>query len=549
MTRTATRTEASEDAREVVGRLERWGVALLLGLVGCDGRCGGSSVGTELPPPVPPSAAAEEAAPAPAADKPLKEVRVTLADVQDIPRGELRIVEAPKYETRKLGKPKVLMEGKYLRLPDTPWPLAPDRGFVLVQDGPGWDSKVLEARLLDLRTGDVLATLRTVHRETYAKLGVALGEAEVGGKLHEVLVHASDGQIVPLWPVEQGKSRFVVINAGTGDAWVFEEQKGEADAEEDPYPPYRYAYWGDLRKPPPEPKEEFAHRLEDHGSAPGGWLGPSWQDPAEAPLFLDVDSFGDDTGECAKVELRPDGYKCVPFGTWAMAAGWRGKVERDRPPVMTNVEQGERQILELGEDCVIEEVTLDPPRALIRCDDYDGRYLWSPEKAVRLPRELMLGMPSWSRDRHVLEISVERHLGVSDVEERWIDLVSLRGTHARMASSLTPSSPDGQILVEVWTQTAELHVLNLTTGRSRRIATARHPCAEFSAAAMEPPLAVYECLDGDEVVRSMSAVRVDGNEIWPLPLLRELWVSSAGQLLVGLVEEKGKTSVLCWSME
>ena len=61
-----------------------------------------------------------------------------------------------------------------------------------------------------------LATLRSLYRPAYHELGVALGEAEVDGKLHEVLVHASDGQIVPLWPVEHGDARFVVINAGTG---------------------------------------------------------------------------------------------------------------------------------------------------------------------------------------------------------------------------------------------------------------------------------------------------------------------------------------------
>jgi hypothetical protein len=544
---TATRTEAPEDAREVVGRLERWGLALLLALAGCDGRCGGSSVGTEPSPPAPTGAAADEAAPA--AEKPLKEVRVTLADVQDIPRGELQIVDAPKYDVRKLGKPKVLMEGRHLRLPDTPWPLAPDRGFVLVQDGPGYESKVLEARLLDLRTGDVLATLRTLYRPTYAKLGVALGQAEVDGKLHEVLVHASDGQIVPLWPVEQRASRFVVINAGTGDAWVFEEQKAAEGAEEDPYPPYRYAYWGDLRRPPPEPKEEFARRLEDHGSAPGGWLGPTWLDPADAPRFLHVDSFGDDTGECAKVELRADGYECVPFGTWAMAGGWRGRVERDRPVVMSNVEKGERQVLELGEGCVIEEVTLDPPRAILLCKKSYDRFIWSPEKVVRA-RSGIHGVQSWSRNRRVKTIThyLEPE-GVERVKATWLDMVGLQVVDSPQLPGMVSIFEEEWLLFSTDLLPARRYVKDPAMKEAYAVPLDTRACAELGVFAENGPLFISDCLRSDESVVRMELVDARAREVWPLPKLDGVWIMASPRLVIGLMQSSGNSRILRFELD
>lgn len=474
----------------------------------------------------------------------MKQAHVTLDDVQDIAFDELQIVDAPKYEERELGKPKVLMQGKHLRLSSMPWPLAPDRGFVLVQDGPSYESSVLEAKLLNLHTGEVLASLRTLYRPEYRVPGVAFGEADVDGKPWEVLVHASDGQIVPLWPVARDRKRFVEIHAGTGDAWVFEQQAAK-DGEEDPYPPYRYAYWGDLRKAPPEPKEAFARRLEWNAHTPGGWLGPSWQDPAKAPLFLRVDDFGDDADECAKVELTPDGYHCVPFATWAMADGWRGEVRDDQPPVMSNAAKGEAQVLDLGERCVIEEVTLDPPRAMLRCKGFDGWYLWSPEKVVRVPRDLLLGVRSESRNGHVLELSLEQRPG--EIEEKWIDMVSLRAIRARGASNLVPLSADREMLLSVRGQTTELHVLDVSTGQSHPIPFAGSSCVSVGVLAADLPLAIGEC--SNETTTGTALVDIEKHAIWQMPTVREAWVNPSGQSLIALVREREKTSIVQWSLD
>jgi hypothetical protein len=531
---------------EPAGVRRAWALAVLVGLAGCDGRCGGSRVGGEPSPPTAPLPTTQDAVAA--VGKPMKEVHVTLAHVQDIPRGELQLVDAPKYEARTLGKPKLLMEGKHLRLPDTPWPLAPDRGFVLVQDGPDYESNVLEARLIDLRSGDVLATLRSVYRSTYAKLGIGRGEAEVDGKLHEVLVHASDGQIVPLWPVEQAESRFAVINAGTGDAWVFEQQEAEPGAEEDPYPPYLYAYWADLRKRPPVPKEPFALRLEKNGRPPGGWLGPTWSDPAEAPLFLDVDSDAvDEDGvlECAKVELRPEGYECARAGAWAMAGGWRGVVEEDQPTVMSNAKHGELQVLEVGEGCKIEEVTLDPPRALLRCEDFDGSYLWSPEKVVRLPLDVVLGSDQWSRNRRVLEVT--RHTGMQNVAigQTWIDLVSFRAVHHHPVSNLTPYAMEQYVALA---DAEGLMILDVSLGNARRISTGQR-CDDYSSPAASLPLFAYRCRGADESVKWIEAVDIERERSYRMPRFREAWLLDAGPAIVGLSLSARHSRVLRWDLD
>jgi len=516
---------------------------MLLGLAGCDGRCGGSSVGTESPPPAPETVAAEEVAPEVA--PPMKEVHVTLADVEDIPYGELRIVEAPKYEVRKLGKPTVLMEGKHLRLPDTPWPLAPDRGFVLVQDGPDYESNVLEARLLDLRTGEVVASLRKVYRSIYAELGVALGQAEVDGTLHEVLVHASDGQIVPLWPVEQAESRFVVINAGTGDAWVFKVQPRKEDAEEDPYPPYRYAYWGDLRKRPPEPKEAFAHEIEQDSRPPGGWLGPTWSDPAKAPLFLEVDS---DNDECAKVELRPDGYKCVPFGTWAMAAGWLGTVEENRPLVMSNAERGEAQVLDLGKRCVIEEVTLDPPRAILECQEPNDRFLWSPQEVVRL-RPMRFGVRSWSRSRRVM--SVTHYLepeGVERISQTWLDVAGLRVVDSPRMSNVSSMFEDGWLILREGALFTQVYVANPTLDDVHRVPIDTRDCVYRDSMAGKGAWFISTCAGDDESVKSMALVDVESREVRPIPILNQAWLMTSQRILIGSHHSRG-VRILRWDVE
>jgi hypothetical protein len=539
---TAMRTGKSGE----MARLGARGLVLLLGMTACDGRCGGSSVGAESSPPVAEAVAAEEVAPE--AAKPIKEVRITLADVEDIPQDELRLFESPKYALRELGKPKVLLEGKYLRLSEAYRSIAPDRGFVMVQDGPNYESKVLEARLLDLRTGKVLTSLRALYRgASYNALGVALGKADVDGGLHEVLVHASDGRIVPLWPVEQAQERFVVINAGTGNAWVFEAQKLEDGAEGDPYPPYRYAYWGDLRKQPPEPKEAFALRLDEDNSPPGGWLGPTWQDPADAPLFLKADS---DDDECAKVELRPGGYKCVPFGTWAMAEGWRGKVKEDRPPEMTNAEKGERQVLELGEDCTIDEVTLEPPRAVLRCEGSYDRFLWSPERVVRVAAELSFAGGHWSDRRHVVEHSRYSEPDHLPIQTIWIDMVGLRATESPGVRSVSLVSDNGQLMISNWLpDDVESYHANVLTRQAHSIPIDGRECADIVTEASDFPLNVSVCVEHDDSPKRMVLVDTEKHVIWKLPLLERVWVRHSDRTLIGLRRERGRTLVLRWTID
>jgi hypothetical protein len=536
------RRKASNEAREGLRCCGRWWLSALLSAAACDARCAGPPATAESSPPAAPPVAAEEVAPE--VGKPVKEVHITAADVVDIERGELQIVEAPEYEVRKLGKPKVLMEGKHLRLPDEPWPLAPNRGFVVVQDGPEYGSATIEARLLDLETGEVLATLRRLYRGSYTKLGVALGEAEVDGKQHEVLVHASDGRIVPLWTVEQGKSRFVVINAGTGDAWVFAEQEGAGEEE----PPYRYAYWPDLRKSPPEPSELFAHELDDSaGSTPGGWLGPTTLDPAAAPLSLQVK--GDDD-ECRKIELRADGYKCMPGNWWAMADGWRGKLDREEEkylPIMEHAERGEVQYLEIGQGCAIEEVTLDPPRAVLRCNDSKDRFLWAPERVVRVPREVNLGSDTWSRDRHVRETTHHSYPEDVPLSTNWLDFVEMRAIGYHPVRNLTPYAMDRKVVFA--DPEDQLFVFDIVLGQAQKFANRTQVCARISDLAVALPLFAYDCHEPSDSVRWTEVVDLERNKIWRLPVLRDVWLLPSIQRIVAVSSSGRGQRVSNWALQ
>lgn len=505
---------------------------VLLGFVavGCDARCAGQS-----PPPTNASESVEpEAEPATAPNKELREVRVTAADVDEIPVIPTKVVPAPEYTRVKPGKPKTLMEEPFLRLSWQPWPLSATRGFVVVHEGPDVYSPVVEARLVDFDTGDVLARVDELSQGEYAEVGVAFGETKIDGVPHLVLVHADDGLTVPLWPLSEEESRRVFINAGTGEAWVFQAQPEydwDGAAEDSTVPPYRFAFWGDLRAPPPEPSLPFWHELaKSDWEPPAGWLGPTGYVPARVPLFVATRS-----EECPKVELLHDGYRCSR--EWVLTGGWRGVYDDALGvTVMTNEDEGVVQRLEIGESCGISEVTLEPPRAVLGCADYDGWMLWSPDAIVKVPELRLLGFPTWARKRQVLVMRGKSFSTGALEEHFWIDLVSQTSSEPPLVSALAPYSIMSYSVFR--DRDNHLGLMQLGTWEMHPIPPNRG-CLDGEYARQAPHGFAVTCS------RTTGVFSFSQGQYMELPRLEEFWLLSSGGV-IGVEAIKGRRRLRRW---
>lgn len=477
--------------------------------------------------------------------------RITADDVRDVEHRDLEIVEAPKFEVRRLGKPKVLAEEKHLRLVGN-WPLTPTRGLIAVQSGPGYYDPWLEARLIDLETGDVLATVDTVYRGYYDRVGLAVGEAKVGGHPYAVLIHASDGQLVPLWPAQERDRRFVAIHPTRGDAFVFRDLE-TSDEEEDV--PTLYAHWKDLRVPPPEPDRPLPapRRMDERSgrSRDSSWLGPTWRDPAAAPTCLSTSS---NDPACSKLELGEDVViRCASESSWGMVDGWRALHDpTSNSPVMVNLEKMEAQYLEVGDYCRVEEVTFDPPRAIVRCDGRKDDFLWSPHVTWRIPYELKLGRTHWDTKRRTCSLTRLAFRGGTSTGSRWLDVIRGRIFSYDAIEQIANSDLDGYVLFEESTAPKRLMVINVEAGHAYavRLSSAPRACFRFSSSAGMSHVAAVSCVDAHWRTRWMRLVDLRQHVEWVIPSLRDndIWIMPDQSALVGIPASKGRARVVKWAL-
>ena len=478
-------------------------------------------------------------------------VRITADDVREIEHRDLEIVEAPKFEVRRLGKPKVLAEEKYLRLIGN-WPLTPTRGLIAVQSGPGYYDPWLEARLIDLETGDVLARLDTVYRGYYDRVGLAVGEAKVDGHAYAVLIHASDGQLVPLWPAHERDRRFVAIHPTRGDAFVFRDLE-TVDEEEDLRT--LYAHWKDLRTPPPEPDKPLPAPRRTDGDIPPRldrtWAGPTWRDPAAAPTFLSADT---KEPACRKLELGEDGViRCTRQSTWAMVDGWRALHDSTRnAPVMVNLDRKEAQYIEVGELCRVEEVTFDPPRAIVRCDGRKDDFLWSPDVTWRIPYELTLGRPYWDTKRRICSLTRLSFHGETSTGTQWWDVV--RGTVSSYGAVDQIPLPDldGYVLFRESTAPNRPTVFDVDAGHAYGLSLASAPRSCFRASGAAGVLHTFavSCVNANWRAQWMRLVDLEQRAEWVIPTLRDndIWIVPEQSAIVGVPVSKGRARVVRWTL-
>jgi hypothetical protein len=476
-------------------------------------------------------------------------VRITADDVRDIDHRDLEIVDAPKFQVRRLGKPKVLAEEKHLRLIGN-WPLTPTRGLIAVQTGPDYYAPWVEARLIDLETGDVLTTVDTVYRGYYHKVGLAVGEAEIEGRPYAVLIHASDGQLLPMWPAEERDRRFVAIHPTRGDAFVFRDMDPENEDEE-----LRtlYAHWKDLRAPPPDPDRLLpAPRSTEEKLNPwidATWIGPTWRDPAPAPTFLPTNSRDP---ACGKLELGEDGeIRCTSAHTWAMVDGWRAVHDPTSDiTVMVNPEQGQAQHLEVGDRCRVKEITFNPPRAILQCSDHKDRILWSPHVTWRIPYELTLGKSSWDVRRHIMHLTVGSNFGSPPTASRWLDVkrgavVSYGGIKSVWSRDL-----EQYALFEELTTPNRLMVFDVSGGHTHALPLSSAPptCLNYGSNAGISHLTTVDCMDAQWRTRWRRMIDLREHLEWVIPNLRgnDIWILPEQSELVAVTSSRGRTRIVKW---
>lgn len=471
---------------------------------------------------------ATKPAPAPTepAQKALTTTEFALADLPPIPKKTLTLVDGPGFTRKPTPKPREVYRGKNLSLPRSRQPLAADRGFVLERESSDPRAKVKRALLLNLDSGEVLAELDTVGTQ-YPKLGVALARQSDADWETLVLVHARDGHTVPLWKLDPTEDRRVYINAGTGDAWVFyRDLTVELSDDDTTTPVYRYAYWDDLRKPPPEPNLPFLYEFSDSDfRTPEGWLGPTVDNPANAPKFVEVSVLGD---KCVKVELRPDGYECVPATTWAMEDGWRAHYDEERDAtVFANVSQGVEHVVTPGEGCGVKFVALSPPRALLYCWFNNERLLWSPDEFVKIEVErASWSFPTWSPTANIMFTTTRSSRRGWQANDVWFfnleDLHLVSGENVRVLSS--DSEMKRTVLLASRSRPSSLFVANLYSSTKYAVdANGRH-CRDFDSYATVGPISLILCLGRNDEVKEMWATDMAEHSYLKLPTTLDFWI-------------------------
>ncbi len=312
-------------------------------------------------------------------DDPVREVVITLEDVEPMEVVDIKEVPAPAYSVGKVGRPRELFRAKHLRLSDDA-PMAKNRGIVEITDGPGFEAKTLEAVLVDFETGEVARFANAYG--THRGLGVAWGKQLADGVPQSVLIH-SDGLAVP-W-VAEGTYRLltdVVVNVGRREIFLFQKNERWSENRRGT----TYARWTDLRKPPPKPTlsipvppESFDHE---------GTFGRYGSDLLG--VNRNVTASNDNisrSGACGRVEFLPDGtWRCIPRSDIILGDGWH--------LTHTNVSwvaynEAKKEIQYLGFGCRVWDFSyaprsVSPPRIDFECGDNDAMIVWSPERTVIL---------------------------------------------------------------------------------------------------------------------------------------------------------------------
>ena len=252
--------------------------------------------------------------------------------------------------------------------------LTSDRVLVGVGSDSPRPETPIEFRVVDVVSGDSILTLIDAGW-VFPKLGLGVGLVDVDGA-DWLTLYRSDGMSTPLWRASDDH-RAVVVHPAYPRAWVFADEGEESTL---------MAPWIDLSEPPPSPNQPLPGRVAWHTGAvrPPGRLGPSLDDPAGTPLFVDID----DADACEKVELTATGFTCTAAREYALSEGWRfafnGESEayeafRPEPPQV--------QRLDLPEECEIYDVSLDPPRVYLDCADSGKWFLWSEGRLWEGPKE------------------------------------------------------------------------------------------------------------------------------------------------------------------
>jgi hypothetical protein len=475
--------------------------------------------------------------PQPAAPDPTPVV-VASKDLPEISAQPLEIASPPTFERRGVGPGHELLRGKNLRLGDRP--VSPDRGLVATLAGPQSDARVDKQQLIDLSAARVIATFDAVHA-SFPVPHVFTGATSDAGESTVVLVDVDSGKTWPLWPTTVAQRRDIVIHPASGQAWLFDTK----DADEGDVT--AIAPWPDLTTAPPRATRPFPGQLRDRETwaQPQGRRGPAVRDAANLPIFVDVTS---DDEDCAKAELVADGYRCVPYDEFALAGGWRLRLD----PALSQLESrshelGVHQRLELPEECEVSAVTLDPARMLLACRDPWQWFLWSPDGTVRIPDDLVAHIRGAS-DNRVLEMRPQDEDG-RPTATRWLDMVERRMLVHPPVHTLTTASMDRWALYEDPAESGHLFALDFAGARAYPVELDANDCSEVSILAHEGPWIGVSCQARPGRAGTVHVMNLAAHQSWELPAVRELWLQPEASRAIGLIAKGTDSRVVSWSLE
>lgn len=232
--------------------------------------------------------------------------------------------------------------------------------------------------------------------------------------------------------------------------------------------------------------------------------------------------------------------------------GWRTVV--DDGLVLLDEELGVEQRLELETGCSIDAVTMDPPRVMLRCSDIEGRILWSPERVVHVPREVMLGSYHWGRNQHVLEITRHSARGSKEIGTKLIDVVELRAySHNYRAISLvTPYAMDRGAIFTY--DDNRLFAIDMGVMAAYRLPVDVRGCVYFdspSSVSSERSASLlfpYDCYR--EGGRSMwtEIADLETHRFLRLPPLRDAWIVEGGQAVIAIPQRSDGRRLVRWNL-
>ena len=460
-----------------------------------------------------------------------KTIRIGLEDTEPI-----EVIEAkptPREWIRKdPGKPKVLMSGNALQLPDR-WPAARNRGFVEVL-GDRAKGDVVETHLVDFETGSMLQ-LTDAYIPSAHEFGIARASAMLDGEVRDVLLHVQDGHMVP-WRHGAFENAWMELHPGTGQVWLLvnDDEQGHT----------KYSHWTNLRGPPPPPTGELPVRLEVRADHIGAKVvTPPFFNPGDVPILLAVE---DDETNCSLIELRSDGSSlCVPWDR-QLADGWRFH-EHDYSDGLINVEDGSAIIFEGTDECsTTPRWTPHPPRAELYCHGLrSDRYLWSPDATVRVPHRSGWGTSTSTFDGRTIWHDVRTKdngplegLQYQDnVLQRLVRVPPGRPLVHRAFGRLVPITDDER--------GDHLWLLSLDSGQLDVVQSSG--CHEYSSAAVTDRLFAYHCRRGGGGVAWTGLVDASTGRSWRFPALGAVWVQDEPLTLIGVATEGSRGRLLAWT--